>query len=343
MAKLRVARHERAGATVLVRVLDRILVSAARDGLDRQALVDTAGLHDVDFTMPEDRVPISRLIALWHLLAKSPLAAGFGVRFGSSARVRDFGLVGYAMYYSATLDDALRRLMRFSRILSESVTFRLEAAQEYRIVVQPDRGLDLGTQPEIDYRVAAVLAVCREVTGVDVAPVEITLPYAQPRSTLEHRRWFRCPLRFAHRLSSIAFVARDMALPIARRDETLAGYLSDYAELVLRTMTTGSSVTERARAAIWAHLSDGRPSLSSIASAVGMSPRTLQRRLAKEGTSVHKQLDHLRRAMAMATLRDRSIPIDEVAFLLGYGEPSTFYRSFRRWTGKTPQEYRRAA
>lgn len=327
---------------MLVRVLDRILAGAAREGVDRQTLVGAAGMDDVDFTTPEARVPVSRLIALWQLLAKSPLDAGFGVRFGSSGRVRDFGLVGYAMYFSATLDDALGRLSRFSRILTESVAFRLDAAREHRIVVRPDRGLDLGARPEIDYRLAAVVAACREMTGMDIAPVEVTFPYAQPRSTHEHRRWFRCPLRFAHRLSSIAFAARDMALPIARRDETLAGYLSDHAEHVLRTMTRGSSFTERVRAAIWAHLSDGRPSLTRIASAIGLSPRTLQRRLAEEGTSVHDQVDHVRKAMALATLRDRRVPIDEVAFLLGYGEPSTFYRSFRRWTGKTPEEYRRA-
>ncbi|HEX2778699.1 MAG TPA: AraC family transcriptional regulator [Gemmatimonadaceae bacterium] len=337
------ARYERAGGTVLVRLLDRVLASAAREGLDRRTLVEAAGLDDVDFTAPDARAPISRLIALWQVLAKSPLESGFGIRFGRSARARDFGLVGYAMFYSETLDDALRRLIRFSRILAESVAFRLEGAREHRVVVRPDRGIVLGTQPEIDYRLAAVLAVCREVTGTGLAPVEVTFPYHQPRSTLEHRRWFDCPLRFAHRESSIAFAARDMTLSIARRDETLAGYLSDHAEHVLRTMTTGSSVTERVRAAIWEHLSDGRPSLATIATAVGMPARTLQRRLAEEGTSAFAQLDQLRKAMATATLRDHNLPIGEVAFLLGYGEPSTFYRAFRRWTGKTPEEYRRAA
>jgi AraC-like DNA-binding protein len=342
MPRPSVARRERAGGTVLVRVLDRILVCAAREAIDRRTLEGAAGLDDVDFTAPEARVPASRLVAVWQLLAKAPLNAGFGVRFGSSAHARDFGLVGYSMHFSATLDDALRRLSRFSRILTESVAFRLDDAREHRLVVQPDRGPGLGTGPEIDYRLAALLAVAREVTGVDLAPVEVTFPYPQPRSTLEHRRWFRCPLRFAHRVSSIVFAARDMALPTVRPDATLAGYLSEHAEHVLRTMTTGSSFTECVRAAIWAQLSDGRPRLSRIASAVGVSPRTLQRRLADEGTSLHEQVDELRKAMALATLRDRTVQIDEVAFLLGYGEPSTFYRSFRRWTGGTPDEYRRS-
>jgi AraC-like DNA-binding protein len=74
-----------------------------------------------------------------------------------------------------------------------------------------------------------------------------------------------------------------------------------------------------------------------------MAPRTLQRRLAAEGTSFQQELDHLRKTMATATLLDARSPVNEVAFLLGYSEPSTFYRSFKRWTGKTPEEFRRAS
>jgi AraC-like DNA-binding protein len=87
-------------------------------------------------------------------------------------------------------------------------------------------------------------------------------------------------------------------------------------------------------------LADGRPTVERIASAVGLTPRTLQRRLAQEGTSVHQEVEAIRKAMAMAMLRDREISIDEIAFLLGYAEPSTLFRLFKRWTGMTPREYR---
>jgi AraC-like DNA-binding protein len=76
---------------------------------------------------------------------------------------------------------------------------------------------------------------------------------------------------------------------------------------------------------------------------VHLPPRTLQRRLAAEDTSLHGEIDRIRKTMALAVLRDRSISIDDVAFLLGYSEPSTFFRSFKRWTGTTPRRFRNAA
>jgi AraC-like DNA-binding protein len=71
--------------------------------------------------------------------------------------------------------------------------------------------------------------------------------------------------------------------------------------------------------------------------------RTLQRRLATEGTSLHQEIEEIRKTMAVAVLRDRSLAVEDVAYLLGYSEPSTFFRSFKRWTGTTPRQFRHVA
>jgi AraC-like DNA-binding protein len=102
----------------------------------------------------------------------------------------------------------------------------------------------------------------------------------------------------------------------------------------------GNSIVERVRSVIWSALSEGRPRLEHVASALQLPPRTLQRRLAEERTSLHREVDAIRRAMAIAMLRDREISLDEIAFLLGYAEPSTLFRAFQRWTGRTPHQYR---
>jgi AraC-like DNA-binding protein len=99
----------------------------------------------------------------------------------------------------------------------------------------------------------------------------------------------------------------------------------------------------RVRAAIWSLLGDGTPSLQRVAGELHLAPRTLQRRLAEEDTSLQQEVERMRQTMAVAVLRDRSIAINDVAFLLGYAEPSTFFRSFKRWTGTTPRRFRNAA
>jgi AraC-like DNA-binding protein len=95
--------------------------------------------------------------------------------------------------------------------------------------------------------------------------------------------------------------------------------------------------------AVWSLLGDGPPTLKHVAAALRMPARTLQRRLAAEGTSLLREIEEIRKTMAIAVLRDHSMAIADVAFLLGYSEPSTFFRSFKRWTGSTPRQFRDAA
>src|SRR4030095_5212330 len=99
---------------------------------------------------------------------------------------------------------------------------------------------------------------------------------------------------------SVVFRASDLDLPIVGADETLAGYLSEYAEQVLASLVRGETMRHRVRAAVWSLLADGPPSLNHVAVALRMPTRTLQRHLAAEGTSVQREIDAVRKAMAIA-------------------------------------------
>jgi AraC-like DNA-binding protein len=98
----------------------------------------------------------------------------------------------------------------------------------------------------------------------------------------------------------------------------------------------------RVRAVLAKLIADGRCSVEDVAKELAVSPRTLQRRLEQEGTTFGGVCDEARRAAALEHLRNPRVAIKEAAFLLGFSEPSTFYRAFRRWTGDTPANYRRA-
>ena len=335
------------GGAVLARFVANLVAFAAKTGLSRAALMLGTELTDAEVRATDSRVPFSKFVALWQLISKlsSPSDPEFGVRWGASLRVRDWGLLGYAMSYSETLASALRRLARYSPILADGLHLELHGSgSHHRVMMSASDALTGAVLPyAVVGRLAALVAACREITGVDVIPFEVMLAYPQPRLTAEHRGFFRCALRFDHPVSGVAFFERDLRLPVVRADETLAGYLSDHADDVLRTLVAGTETRERVRSAIWAILSEGRPTLDAVAAVLRVPPRTLQRRLAEEGSSLHAEVEQIRKAMAIATLRDRSIPIDDVAFVLGYAEPSTFYRSFKRWTGKTPHQYRIAA
>ena len=343
--KLRVVRGARKASTktLQARVVVRMLDAAAAEGMNRDALIEASGLRGVDLSDGDSRVSTSTQVALWQLIAKGISDPGFGVRMGASAKIREAGLLGYVMRFSTTLETALGRFVRYSHVLNDAVECAIEHPDSQHVAIsQSHPELGTGLPFAVDFRLAALLAACREITGVEIEPFEVAFAYEMRASTIEHARFFRCPLRFGQHTAKLVFAERDMHLPVRQGDETLAEYLSEHAEHVLRSLVSGHSMRERVRSAIWNTLSDGRPTLPRIASELKMPPRTLQRRLADEGTSIQLEVEEIRKGMAMALLRDRTVAIDEIAFLLGYPEPSTLFRSFRRWTGMTPQQYRGA-
>ena len=339
---VRSRRARGATQTVLLRIPLRMIDLAVAEGMNRQALVEASGLSGVDLTDRDARVPIAVQVALWQLIAKGLHDPTFGLRAGASFKVREAGLLGYVVAYSATLEIGLERFARYISVLNDATPVTLQRQSHSLVVVakHPEHGI--GLRLAVDYRWAAVVSVCRQITGAEVVPLQVDFSYSRRGNTLAHQRFFGCPLRFGQPQSRIVFAERDLRLPVRHGDETLAEYLTERAEQVLRALTTGTATRERVRSEIWNVLNEGPPTLTRIASALEMPTRTLQRRLADEGTTLQREVEEIRRTMAMALLRDPNNSTDEVAFLLGYAEPSTLFRSFRRWTGMTPYQYREA-
>ena len=329
--------------TVAVRVVGHLMDLGIAAGVQRGILIDAAGVTDASLRDPDARVPMTAEIALWQTLANYVSDPEFGVRAGGAHSLRSMGLVGYVARFSATLRGALSRVQRYGRIFTEAVEFRLQEGLPEILLAKAHPSLGPGKALAESYRLAALLKASRALTGVDIVPVRLTCTYAQPSSTTVHRRYFRCPLQFGAQAATVVFRTPDLDLPIVGADETLAGYLSEYAEQVLASLVQGQTMRHTVRAVIWSLLGDGTPSLEQVAEALHLAPRTLQRHLAAEGTSLRQEIEEIRKTMAVAVLRDPSISIEDVALLLGYAEPSTFFRSFKRWTGSTPRRFRSEA
>ena len=167
------------------------------------------------------------------------------------------------------------------------------------------------------------------------------LPYPQPKEMRLYRDALGPGLHFERRRAVVVFDAEQLELPVTARDDTLCHYLDEHAAVILEHLAS-STLVERVQRVLWDQLSEGRPALQSVASALGMSARTLQRRLKEEEVSFAERLDTFRERMAGMLLARRDLAIYEVAFLLGYSDPSTFFRAFRRWKGVSPRQFREA-
>ena len=319
----------------------RFLVAQGESlGLPRAELLAAAGIEETQLEDPDGRVPVSKFWDLWRFIGGEVPDPDLGLKLGQRTRVRETGIVGYAMLHSPTLGGALARLARYGKIFSQRAELSFDPAGDQWRLVQHQPPLYRSLRQVVDGRTAAVLSVCREITGREIAPTLVLLPYARPADISAHRQLYRADLRFDEPTWSMHFRASDMGLPLKAADETLAGYLDEVAALRLEELPKDESFTDKVRRVVWSHLTEGQPTVVRVASELAVSGRTLQRRLREEGHSFAEVLETLRKEKAEALLQDKNLAIYEVGYLLGYSDATAFYRAFRRWHGSSPREYR---
>jgi AraC-like DNA-binding protein len=172
-----------------------------------------------------------------------------------------------------------------------------------------------------------------------LAPREVVFRHAAPSTDRFHRDYFGCRVTFDAPLNGIDFATSQLSRPTLLADEGLSHYL--LAQLDdLRLQTSERSLEEDVRGAVADSLPDGQPSKSQVARRLGMSERTLHRRLAERGESFQTIATDARREAAESLLRSGSHSLAEVAFLTGFSDQSAFTRAFKRWTGRKPASFR---
>jgi AraC-like DNA-binding protein len=324
----------------LVRFFSLLLDDAEQLGHAKGPLLRTVGVEPALLKDPDARLPLRRFIALANEVFEPVDDTSAGVLAGARRHVRDAGLVGYTMLHSETLGEALERLSRYTRIISDAEEITLHVRAGLATIGLDVHPLRQAIPALFDRTAAWVVGVMRELCASGPTPSEVRFPHAAPRNLKEHRSWFRCPLTFDASHCEIELDAADLERPVVSADSTLASYLDRLATDALDRLGGDESLADRVRRTVWTTLADGPPNLGKTAARVGYSARTLQRRLSEAGSSFEAIVDDLRRELAARLLSQHRLAVYEVAYMLGYSDASQFSRAFHRWYGQTPRAYR---
>jgi AraC-like DNA-binding protein len=308
--------------------------------LDRAALLRKIEVSEDQIRDPDSRIPVVKTLRLWRRIANELDDPDLGLEVGSTFEVREGGVVGYAMLYSDTLLGALRRVVRFAKLLNQRADLRLEdLGDRWRLQATHQPLIPDFRQP-VDEGIAGLMACFREIVGREIVAASLYFNYPRPQDTTLHRRLLGTELHFAAPTAAIELWDRDVRAPTVAADRSLTRYLDELAQVHLQALPKVESYSARLRRAVWPHLSEGSPTIQQIAAELALSTRSLQRRLREEGTSFAEVIDGLRHDKAQLLLRDPNLAVYEVAYLLGYSDPSTFHRAFRRWEGTSPSRFR---
>jgi len=320
--------------------ISRLLRAAQGHGLDRANLLRQIELSEDQIRDPDNRVPVVKTLRLWRRIANQLADPDLGLEVGSTFEVREGGVVGYAMLHSDTLLGALKRVVRFAKILNQRADMKLEdLGGRWRLQAIHQPLIPDFRQP-IDEGMAGLMTCFREILGRQIMAASVRFNYARPKDTTLHRRLLGADLHFAAPAAAIELWDRDVRAPTVAADPTLTQYLDELAQVHLQALPKVESHADRLRQVIWPYLSEGSPTIQQMAAELALSTRSLQRRLSEEGTSFAEVVDDLRHDKARLLLRDPNLAVYEIAYLLGYSDPSTFHRAFRRWQGTSPSQFR---
>lgn len=286
------------------------------------------------------RVPAEQALPLLQALLAQTADPGLGMRLGRQLHLRTHGFLGYAILSSASMGDAIDLLIRYLR--TRTTLFELRLFREHeQAVIQIDENLGLGAmQPLMMDALVTLMLVCGEqVSGLPFRG-EVRLSYArQPH----HDHWpelRHSQLLFESAFNQIRFPRQALRLPIQAPDPQLRQMALQQCEQEMAGLQDPVGLIARVREQLRQRLPQGVTAVD-VAQTLGMSERTLRRRLTELGTSYQLLIEQLRRGRAVELLHRGDRSVEAIAAELGYDDPSNFSRAFRRWTGRSPRAYRR--
>lgn len=300
--------------------------------------LDYAALNDPDARFAQDD-----MTRLWQSAVVVSGDPAIGLNMARQARPAALNVVGYALMSSRNLKEGFARLVRYQRIIAEGADLDFQpCAQGYRLSLTIIGDRLPPARQSAEGSLAGCLTFCRWLTGTPLLPLEVSFQ-GQPADDLEpYRQLFQAPLRFDAPRYALLFREEDVEMPLPTANEALAQLHDRFAGEYLSRFSD-SKVMHRARQILCRLLPQGEPRREVVAQALCLSERTLQRRLQEEGSSFQQLLDDTRRDLAVQHLAQPDLAPLEIAYLLGFADPSNFYRAFKRWFGVTPGEYRLAA
>ncbi|WFC60609.1 AraC family transcriptional regulator [Pseudomonas sp. REST10] len=332
--------------SVSVAYLQGLVEHLQRLGIAPEVLLAYAQLGPEALNQRDQRIAASAYLTLLGEGMRLSDDPCLGLHLGESVRPGYYGVLGYLIMSCATLADALHRQARYASLVGNLGLVLLEdepprqgceplVAHSWQpLLAQQQRQLSEET-------LAGWVSFGRWISGLDIAPTEVRFQHSAPADTREHERIFRCPVLFDQADNALVFPKRLLAVPLGQADAQVRGMLDAYADRLLSELNQGNSVLDRARVELARQLPERGPDLEGIAAALALSPRTLQRRLREGGLSFSQLVDETRQQLVLHYLRDPALELAEVAFLVGFSEPGSLARAFRRWTGQSPGEYRR--
>ncbi|HAG93189.1 MAG: AraC family transcriptional regulator [Pseudomonadales bacterium] len=321
-------------------VLVRLAYQAMQDlGIDAAVVLQRIGLKHEQLDEKDLRTPHSAQNLFWTVIEEVSNDPDIGLHLGEKIPVFKGQVLEYLFLSSETFGEGLKRALSYQRLLSDAVNATLEE-DEIGLYVG-NISFTGGFRHLTECVVIAVLKFFDYVTEGAFQPLEIHFEHAMGDNPQEYKRVFPCPVKFEQAGNRIYFTADSLNVASSHAEPELLKLHEQLANEHVAKLEKQDFIAKVNRL-IGELLESGNANLETVAERLQIKPRSLRTKLAEVDTNFNQLLADYRCNLAKKLLARTDESIDEIVYLTGFSEPSTFYRAFKRWVGQTPVEYRKA-
>ena len=319
--------------------VNTVLVAAQRLGVEREALLAAAGIAVAE--LQAERWPIDYITRLWRAAAQLTGDSGFGLKAGALVGPASFNVVSYLLQSAPTLRESISVVQKYQRLISDGGRLQtIAGAQSSWLVYHPRQGSLPFSPHQIEAVLAAMVAFAQWVSGSAVRPLKVQFSHSPIGAPGDYHAALQCPVEFDQAFSGVLLDNALLDAPLPQADAQLAQVHQQYAAARLAALSPPETLVQDLRRWIATQLHGQLPSRSKAAQALGLSPRTLARRMQAQQLDFSTLVDQARREAALHAVAETRQALAEIGQSLGFAEPSTFWRAFKRWTGQTPAHWR---
>jgi AraC-like DNA-binding protein len=311
--------------------------------VDIDAFLRSLDIEPETVRSPDAYIPIETYLRIQDEAAEYINDPYLGLHMGEFAQPGSWSILGYLMMNCKTLSEAFEKSGRYQRIIGNMITGRAEfGLGKVRLVYFTPPHAPQMSRHCFDSTFSSSVRLARTLSGLPLNPLEVTFIYPEPESRTEYERIFNCPVRFGQKDNSMSLDLRMGSLPVRMANPALLEHFEQYAQDFLSQLERNDATTQAVIKIILARLDDESLSIEKVAREMSVSVRTLQKRLESEDVIFSDLLRDIRQRLAKKYLRE-NYSVEQITYLLGFSEPSVFRKSFKKWLGVTPREYRESA
>ncbi len=286
-------------------------------------------------------VPADNFFAL-HELLDDTLGPGFAVRVGQEMKMDDYGVLGLSWKTCSTVGEIYERSERYFQLLSNTYVFKVEKEGGLsKVFLYRDayrRGVSLSNEATFSATTVVLKAISERD---DILPISVSFKHASPTKLDSHQEAFNCPILFDQPADFMVYKTTDLESRTAKADISINKFLVERVEEETKGIeVTSNKVATDVERLIKDALPSGIPSILQIGEHMGMSSRTLTRRLSDSGLTFRNIVKQTQEKISIDLLKNTSSSVGEIAYQTGFSEQSAFSRAFKQWTGKSPLDYR---